>query len=83
MSSDDRGCKHAVRPKLVRGVGEDEELEWRKLADRLKAAKNKEGEEGEKTEEEEVAIEGDEGGESGGCLMSSSRVSRACSTRAL
>ena len=37
----------------MRGVGEDEELEWRKLADRLKATKKKENEGDEKNEEED------------------------------
>ena len=32
---------HAIRPKLVRGVGEDEHLEWEKLAEKLKAAKKR------------------------------------------
>ena len=52
MKSSSSESKHAIRPKLVRGVGEEEEVEWNKLAEKLKATKKKEGEEGEKREEE-------------------------------
>ena len=45
MKSSSSDSKHAIRPKLVRGVGEEEELEWNKLAEKLKATKKKEGEE--------------------------------------
>ena len=60
MRSSDRGCGHAVRPKIVRGVDEDEEAEWKKLAGKLKegAAKRKEREDEvpQKSEEEEINI---------------------------
>ena len=54
-------CGHAVRPKLVRGVGEDENEDWEKLAERFKAAKKKEteGEVQQKNGEVEIGIEED------------------------
>ena len=52
MQSSSSESKHAIRPKLVRGVGDDEEVEWNKLAEKLKATKKRESEEGEKREEE-------------------------------
>ena len=37
-------CGHAVRPNLVRGVVEEEDKEWEKLAEKMRAAKKKETE---------------------------------------
>ena len=62
MKSSSSDSKHAIRPKLVRGVEEEEELEWNKLAEKLKATKKKEGEEDEKREEE-IGLEEEEEGE--------------------
>ena len=56
-------CEHAIRPKSVRGVEEEESLKWEELAEKLKAAKKKENEEGEmqrKNGEEEIGLEKDE-----------------------
>ena len=44
MRSSSSESKHAIRPKLVRGVGDDEEVEWNKLAEKLKATKKRERE---------------------------------------
>ena len=62
MKSSSSDSKHAIRPKLVRGVEEEEELEWNKLAEKLKATKKKEGKEDEEREEE-IGLEEEEEGE--------------------
>ena len=75
---------HAVRPKSVRGVGEDENGKWEKLAERLKATKKKdtEGEEQENGEEE-IGIQEDleDGRPSTGEERSGRCTTRSCRPR--